>query len=68
MCGDYNSIIGMEITAPLKSFLNKRRNDRFIVADGEGTFCGTIVEISQNGLAKKIVPIKIGGILMANKL
>ena len=66
MCGDYNSVIGMEIAAPLKSFLNKRRADRFIAANGEATFCGTIIEISNNGLAKKITPIKIGGILMAD--
>jgi hypothetical protein len=30
-------------------------------AQGSGTLCGTIVEINNDGLAKSIFPIKIGG-------
>lgn len=64
MCGDYDSVIGMEKNVPLQMFLQKRKFDRMEPAQGEATLCGAVVEIDDaTGLAKKIFPIKFGGIL-----
>ncbi len=65
MCGDYDSIIGMQTAVPLKSFLTKRRVGKMEPATGEATFCATLVEIDDaTGLAKKIEAIKLDGTLM----
>ena len=65
MCGDYDSIIGMCEGVPLKSFLTKRRAGKMEPANGEATFCATLVEIDdKTGLAKKIEAIKLDGSLM----
>jgi metallophosphoesterase (TIGR00282 family) len=65
MCGDYNSVIGMQEGVPLKSFLTKRRVGKMEPATGEATFCATLVEIDEKtGLAKKIEVIKLDGVLM----
>jgi hypothetical protein len=65
MCGDYNSVIGMQEGVPIKSFLTKRRVGKMEPSTGEATFCATLVEINdKTGLAKKIEAIKIGGELM----
>ena len=64
MCGDYDSVIGMEKTVPLQMFLHKRKFDKMEPAKGAATMCATIVEIDDaTGLASKITPIKVGGIL-----
>lgn len=67
MCGDYNSVIGMEQNVPLRSFLTKRRVGKMLPAKGEPTLCGVLVETDNDtGLAKNIKPIKIGGVLENN--
>lgn len=64
MCGDYNSVIGMQEDVPLKSFLTKRRVGKMEPATGEATFCATIIEIDdKTGLAKKIEAVKLDGVL-----
>lgn len=64
MCGDYDSVIGMEKSVPLRMFLNKRKSEKMTPANGEATFCATLVEIDdKTGLAKNIEAIKIGGAL-----
>jgi metallophosphoesterase (TIGR00282 family) len=63
MCGDYDSIIGMQTDIPLRSFLSKRKSGKMIPAKNDATFCGSIVEIYDNGIAKNIGVIKIGGVL-----
>lgn len=64
MCGDYDSVIGMDKDVPLKMFLQKRKFSKMEPAKGEATLCATIVEIDDaTGLAKKITPIKLGGVL-----
>jgi len=60
MCGDYDSIIGMEKAEPLRRFQTRRRSGRFETASGEGTLCGVFVETEASGLAKRIEPIRIG--------
>lgn len=67
MCGDYDSVIGMEKNIPLQMFIHKRKFDKMEPAKGEATICGCVVEIdNKTGLASKIFPIKINGIIGEN--
>jgi calcineurin-like phosphoesterase len=62
MCGDYDSVIGMEKSEPLHRFVNKMATGRITPAAGEATVCGVLVEIDEKtGLALSIEPIRIGG-------
>lgn len=64
MCGDYDSVIGMEKTEPLNRFLTKMPAQRFQPAAGEATISGVIVETDdKTGLALSIEPIRLGGVL-----
>jgi metallophosphoesterase (TIGR00282 family) len=63
MCGDYDSVIGMEKNVPIQIFLHKRKTDKMQPATQEATFCGCFISANQQGLASKITPIKLGGIL-----
>ena len=64
MCGDYDSVIGMDKEEPLNRFLRKISSSRFGAADGPATLTGIAVEIREdNGLAKSIHPVRFGGIL-----
>ncbi|NOZ43013.1 MAG: TIGR00282 family metallophosphoesterase [Alphaproteobacteria bacterium] len=61
MCGDYNSVIGMERTEPLQRFTRKISTGRFTPALGEATLCGVFVETDDHtGLAKRIEPLRLG--------
>ena len=54
MCGDYNSVIGMNAENSLNRFLKKNSVKHF-PAIGDATLCGVIVECDINtGLAKNI--------------
>lgn len=62
MCGDYDSVIGMEKDEPLNRFLTKIPSNRFGPASGEATVCGVYVETDDDtGLATRIDPIRLGG-------
>ena len=62
MCGDYDSVIGMDKVAPLARFTRKLPTERLSVASGEGTLSGVYVEIDdKTGLATKIAPLRAGG-------
>ena len=64
MCGDYNSVIGMNKENSLKKFLKDKNAIKHFPADGEGTLSGIIVEADQKtGLAKKITRLIKGGSL-----
>lgn len=63
MCGDYDSVIGMEKSEPLNRFLTKMSAGRFTPAAGEATLCGVIVDVGAGGLATRIEPMRIGGAL-----
>lgn len=61
MCGDYNSVIGMDIKAPIFRFTKKMPSDRLMPADGPGTLCAVYVETDDTtGLATKISPVRMG--------
>ena len=60
MCGDYDSVIGMEKQAATDRFTGKG-NSRLSVALGEVTICGLIVETGDDGLAIDVQPVRRGG-------
>ena len=52
MCGDYESVIGMNHEEPLRRFLQKVPGERFTPADGPATLAGIAVEVDDaTGLA-----------------
>ena len=62
MCGDYNSVIGMDKTNSIKKFFQEKDAVKHFPSDGEGTISGIIVEADiQTGLAKKVSRLIIGG-------
>ncbi len=62
MCGDYDSVIGMDKEEPLNRFLRKIPQGRFAPATGQATVCGVAVETDdRTGLATKVAPIRLGG-------
>ena len=64
MCGDYNSVIGVDVEEPLSRFLTGISYGRFTPAEGEATLCGVAVETDpRTGLAIKVSPVRIGGTL-----
>ena len=62
MCGDYDSVIGMDKDAATDRFLG-RGNSRLSVALGSVTLSGVIVETAETGLATAIYPLRHGGVL-----
>ena len=66
MCGDYNSVIGMDKAEPVARFVTKMPGGRFTTAGGEATICGVMVETDdKTGLATMIHPIRTEGRLRA---
>src|SRR6476660_4189495 len=62
MCGDYDSVLGMDKVEPLQRFLSKIPNERLQPASGEATICGLAIETDDmTGLARAIAPLRIGG-------
>ena len=63
MCGDYNSVIGMNKENSLNRFL-KKISIKHYPATGEATLCGSIIECDiETGLAKSIKQFIYGGVL-----
>ena len=68
MCGDYDSVIGMDKQVPLARFTRKLPTEKLQVAGGEGTLCGVFVETDdKTGLALKAFPLRKGGRLQATQ-
>jgi metallophosphoesterase (TIGR00282 family) len=64
MCGDFDSIIGVEADEPLNRFLTGIPLNRFTPAEGEATLCGVAIETDQRtGLVTSLSPVRIGGTL-----
>ena len=62
MCGDYDSVIGMDKTLAAARFLRKVPGEKLHPADGEATVCGLYVETDDaTGLAKRCEPVRLGG-------
>ena len=61
MCGDYNSVLGMEAEEPLNRFLTKIAKSRFEPALGPATMSGFALEIDDTtGLATKVAAFRQG--------
>ena len=64
MCGDYDSVIGMDKAIPMARFLRKLPTERLSVAKGAGTLSAIFVETDdKTGLATRIEPLRLGGCL-----
>jgi metallophosphoesterase (TIGR00282 family) len=64
MCGDYDSVIGMQKTTAVERFVKGYSYQRMSPTSGEATLCGTIVDVDdKTGLAMSINSIRIGGVL-----
>jgi metallophosphoesterase (TIGR00282 family) len=64
MCGDYNSVIGMNKENSIKRFLKDKNAIKHFPAEGEGTLSGIIVQTDpETGLAKKVIRLIEGGSL-----
>ena len=62
MCGDYNSVIGMEKAEPMRRFVTGMPKSRFTPALGEATLSGVFVETDdRTGKATDIRMIRQGG-------
>ncbi|MBL8562364.1 MAG: TIGR00282 family metallophosphoesterase [Gemmobacter sp.] len=62
MCGDYDSVIGMEKLEPMRRFITGMPKDRFTPAAGPATLSGVYVETDdRTGHAVKVRMIRIGG-------
>jgi 2',3'-cyclic-nucleotide 2'-phosphodiesterase len=61
MCGDYNSVLGMDAEEPLSRFLTKIPRTRFEPALGQATLSGLAVEIDdKTGLATRVSAFRQG--------
>ena len=64
MCGDYNSVIGMNKENSIKKFLKEKNIVKHFPSEGEGTLSGIIVQADEKtGLAQKVKRLIIGGSL-----
>ncbi len=62
MCGDYNSVIGMDKAEPLRRFVTGMAKDRFDPAKGEATLSGLYIETDdRTGEATRAEPLRVGG-------
>ena len=61
MCGDYNSVLGMDKTEPVNRFVTRIPSGRFEPSLGPATICGLAVEIDdKTGLALRQNPLRLG--------
>ena len=62
MCGDYDSVLGMDKEEPIRRFIQKTPGVRFEPAAGSATLSGIAVETDdRTGLATRVAPVRIGG-------
>ena len=65
MCGDYNSVIGMNKENSLKRFFKDKDAIQHFPSKGEASLSGIIIDADQKtGLAKKITRLILGGSLI----
>jgi hypothetical protein len=64
MCGNYDSVIGMDKAASIRRFVTRVPDKKPQVAEGEATLCGAFIVVDdQTGLASRIAPVRLGGSL-----
>jgi len=65
MCGDYNSVIGMNKENSLKKFFKDKAATDHFPSEGEGTLSGIVVDANpKTGLTNKISRLIVGGSLI----
>lgn len=61
MCGDYNSVLGMDIDEPINRFITKIPRQRFEPSQGPAAVSGFAVDIDdKTGLARACAPLRMG--------
>jgi calcineurin-like phosphoesterase len=61
MCGDYDSVLGMQKEESIRRFLQKTPGPRMEPGLGEGTLCGIAVETDdRTGLAVRVAAVRLG--------
>ncbi len=61
MCGDYDSVIGMQKDGAVARYVRKMPGERLTPAEGEATVCGVIVETDdRTGLAIRVASLRQG--------
>ncbi|MFN0219658.1 MAG: TIGR00282 family metallophosphoesterase [Hyphomicrobium sp.] len=61
MCGDYNSVLGMDLDEPINRFLTRIPRERFEPATGLGSLSGLAVEVDDaTGLTLRVAPLRSG--------
>jgi metallophosphoesterase (TIGR00282 family) len=62
MCGDYDSVIGMQKAPAIARFRRKMPGERLSPASGQADLCGTYIETDDStGLARYVAPVRLGG-------
>jgi hypothetical protein len=64
MCGNYDSVIGMQKEPSIRRFVTKlpTGNKPQVAEGGEGTLCGAfVVTDDATGLTRRIEPVRVGG-------
>ncbi len=62
MCGDYDSVIGMQKEGSAARFWRKMPGERMTPAEGVATLCGLLVVTDDaTGLAVSAEPVRVGG-------
>jgi metallophosphoesterase (TIGR00282 family) len=68
MCGDYDSVIGMDKAEPLRRFITGMSRDRFTPAEGPATLSGLYVETDdRTGKATRAQAFRDGGRLAGSR-
>ena len=68
MCGDYYSIIGMQVETALPRFIDKTNKVRLHPAEKDGTLCAVYLETDDDtGLCQTIRPVRLGAHLIATR-
>ena len=67
MCGDFDSVIGMQKAASVRRFVTRMPGEKAKPAEGEATLCGVFVRVDDaTGLARHIAPVRVGGRLASH--
>jgi calcineurin-like phosphoesterase len=63
MCGDYNSVIGMDKAEPMRRFITGMPKGRFTPALGEATLSGLLSRPTmRTGKAHGVEMVRVGGV------
>jgi hypothetical protein len=61
MCGDYDSVIGMDKLEPITRFVTGMSKGRFEPAGGAATICGVFIDTDDAGRARRAEAVRLGG-------